>query len=123
MYSLFLANLVLILHALFIVFVIFGGLLALWSRRVIWIHLPCAVWGILIEFRGWICPLTYLENDLREAAGVSGYSGGFIEHYLTPIIYPPGLTQEIQILLGISVVFINLLVYSYVGWRWHRYRT
>lgn len=117
-----LADFVLIIHALFIVFVIFGGVLALWSHWVIWIHLPCAVWGMLIEFRGWVCPLTYLENDLRKAAGASGYSSGFIEHHLMPIIYPPGLTQEIQILLGISVVIINLVIYSYVGWCWHRDR-
>lgn len=123
MFSLLLADLVLIIHVLFIVFVIFGGVLALRWHRVIWIHLPCAVWGMLIEFRGWICPLTYLENDLRKVAGASGYSSGFIEHYLTPIIYPPGLTQEIQILLGISVIIINLVIYSYVGWCWHRDRT
>lgn len=120
MFSLLLADLVLIIHALFIVFVIFGGLLVLWSHRVIWVHLPCAVWGMLIEFRGWICPLTYLENDLREAAGVSGYSWGFIEHYLTPFIYPPGLTQEIQIFLGIFVLVINLIIYGFIGRSWHR---
>ena len=123
MLSLLLADLVLITHALFIVFVIFGGVLVLWSHWVIWIHIPCAVWGMLIEFRGWICPLTYLENDLREVAGASGYSGGFIEHYLTLIIYPPGLTQDIQILLGITVLVINLIIYGYIWWCWHRDRT
>lgn len=111
-----LADMVLVLHALFVFFVVLGGLLVLWRRRFIWLHIPAAVWGILIEFRGWICPLTYLENDLRTAAGGSGYAVGFIEHYLVPLVYPSELTHEIQVLLGLAVLFINALIYALV-WR------
>ena len=114
-----LADLVLILHAAFIVFVIFGGLLVLWRRHLIWIHVPAAAWGILIELRGWVCPLTYLENDLRVAAGGRGYAGGFVDHYLVPLVYPPGLTPGTQVLLGLAVLVINVSVYTLV---WHRAR-
>lgn len=109
-----LADLVLLLHATFILFVVFGGLLVFWRHAIAWIHLPCAIWGMLIEFKGWICPLTYLENDLRKAAGNSGYEGGFIDHYLLPIVYPPGLTTETQILLGVLVLLVNVIVYALV---------
>jgi len=111
-----LADLVLLLHATFILFVVLGGLLVFWRLGLAWLHLPCAFWGMLIELKGWICPLTYLENDLRSAAGSNGYAGGFIEHYLAPLVYPPGLTTEIQILLGLLVLFINVIIYTLV-WR------
>lgn len=117
-----LADLVLVLHATFILFVVFGGLLVFWRRRLIWLHLPAAAWGIVIEFQGWICPLTYLENDLRAAAGSSGYATGFIDHYLVPLVYPSGLTHEIQILLGLVVLIINTVIYTLV-WRKLRTRT
>lgn len=109
-----LADVVLVIHLLFIFFVVAGGLLALWKRWVAWLHLPAAIWGALIEFMGWYCPLTPLENDLRQLAGQSGYEGGFIEHYLLPVIYPDGLTREIQLMLGTIVVVINLAIYIYV---------
>jgi len=112
-----LADLVLIAHLLFIVFVIFGGLIVLKWHRTMWLHIPCAIWGVLIEFFGWICPLTYLENYFRRAGNASSYEGGFIQHYLMPIIYPQGLTTGIQILLGVIVVAINLVIYYYV-WRY-----
>jgi uncharacterized protein DUF2784 len=80
-------------------------------QKLIWLHLPTAVWGALIEFYGWICPLTYLENYLRRNQGAS-YSTGFIEHYITPIIYPSGLTREIQLILGLLVIIINVLAYT-----------
>jgi len=115
-----LADLVLVLHATFILFVVFGGLLVFWRRRLIWLHIPAAAWGILIEFQGWICPLTYLENDLRAAAGRSGYATGFIDHYLLPLVYPSALTHEIQILLGLAVLFINVVIYTLV---WRKLRT
>ena len=111
-----LADLVLLLHATFILFVVFGGLLVFWRRRVAWLHVPCAIWGMIIELQGWICPLTYLENDLRIAANTSGYDGGFIDHYLVPLVYPAGLTPGIQVLLGFAVLFVNAVIYIMV-WR------
>lgn len=115
LYSL-LADLVLSLHMVFILFVVFGGLLVLWRPGMAWFHVPCAVWGILIEFQGWVCPLTYLENDLRTAANTRGYAGGFIDHYLVPLVYPSGLTPGTQVLLGLAVLFINAMIYTLV-WR------
>jgi hypothetical protein len=107
-----LANAVVVVHALFILFVVAGGFLA-WRRRwVAAIHVPCAIWGVLIEFRGWICPLTPLENALRTRAGEAGYGGGFIEHYLLPAIYPSGLTPRMQTILGTFVLVINVLAYA-----------
>ncbi len=114
-----LADLILIVHALFIVFVIFGGLIVLKWHKVLWLHIPCAIWGALIEFFGWICPLTYLENYFRQLGNVNYYEGSFIQHYLMPMIYPPGLTTDIQILLGIIVIVINLVVYYFVWRYWY----
>lgn len=111
-----LADGVLLLHLLFILFVIGGGLLVLRRPSLAWVHLPVALWGALIEFAGWICPLTPLENTLRRMAGDAGYGGGFIEHYLLPIVYPGALTREIQIGLGLAVVAINVIVYA-LAWR------
>ncbi len=115
--TLFLADLVLIVHALFVVFVIFGGLIVLKWHKVMWLHIPCALWGALIEFFGWICPLTYLENYFLEISNGNSYDGGFIQHYLLPIIYPPGLTTGIQILLGATVIVINFIIY-WIVWRY-----
>jgi Protein of Unknown function (DUF2784) len=112
-----LADLVVGAHALFVVFVMAGGLLALRWRWVAAVHLPTAVWGALIEFKGWVCPLTPLEKSLRAAAGQAGYQGGFIEHYLLPALYPAGLTPEVQLVLGSLVVAVNLGVYGLVVWR------
>ena len=111
-----LADLMLLLHAAFILFVVFGGLLIFWRRGLAWFHVPCAVWGTLIELQGWVCPLTYLENDLRAAANTSDYAGGYIDHYLIPLVYPSGLTTDAQILLGLAVLFINAIIYTLV-WR------
>jgi hypothetical protein len=108
------ADLLVIVHFAFIVFVVLGGLLALKWWKVSFLHIPCALWGALIEFRGWICPLTPIEHHLREAAGSAGYTGGFINHYIMPIIYPTGLTREMQLSLGITVLVINLCVYGLV---------
>lgn len=119
-YALF-ADLVLLLHALFVVFVLLGGLLVLRHRKFAWLHLPCAAWGALIEFRGWVCPLTYLENDLRIAAGGTGYAGDFIGQYLLKLVYPSGLTPGVQFLLGLAVVLVNLCVYT-LAWRRTRAR-
>ena len=111
-----LADLVLIIHAAFLVFVVLGAILVFWWHKLIWLHVPCFIWGAMIEFRGWICPLTYLENYLRKAAGTGTYTDGFIEHYLMPIVYPPGLTPGIQILLGVAVLVINLVAYGLIWW-------
>jgi len=109
-----LADAVLVLHASFILFVVAGGLLVRWRRRVAWLHLPAVAWGALIEFRGWICPLTPLEIWARSRAGETGFSGGFIEHYLLAVVYPGALTRELQIALGALVLVVNALVYAWV---------
>ena len=106
-----LADLVLVVHATFILFVVLGGLLLLWQPRIAWVHIPCAIWGAWVELAGWICPLTPLEVDLRTRAGEIGYEGGFIERYVTAALYPQGLTREIQIGLGIAVVAVNVIIY------------
>lgn len=106
-----LADATMLLHFAFIAFVVFGGLLALRWRWMMWLHLPVAVWGVLIELRGWICPLTPLENHFRRLGGESGYAGGFIERYLEPVIYPPGLSAPKQLVLAGIVVLVNAVVY------------
>ncbi len=111
-----LADLVLILHLAFIVFMLLGGLFALRWRWVPVVHLPAALWGVFIEVSGGVCPLTPLENTLRIAAGASGYSGGFVEHYLIPIIYPAALSLPVQLVLGSLLALVNVLVYAFV-WR------
>jgi hypothetical protein len=109
-YNLF-ANLVLLLHLAFVLFVLVGGLFALRWRWMPWLHLPAAAWGAAVELIGLPCPLTPLENLLRRAGGESGYGGGFVEHYLLPLLYPTELTREVQWLLGGVVVVFNLIVY------------
>ncbi|MBK5511729.1 DUF2784 domain-containing protein [Pseudomonas sp. TH15] len=99
-------------HLLFILFVLFGGLLVLKWRHLIWWHLPAAAWGVIVEVFHLTCPLTYWENLMREAAGQTVYGGGFVEHYVLPVIYPAGLTPQIQLALGSVVLAINLLVYG-----------
>ena len=111
-----LADAVLVLHLTFILFVFLGGVLALRWRRLIWVHLPAACWGAVVEFTGWICPLTPLENRFRLASGAPAYSRSFIEQYLVPVIYPAGLTPGIQTALGLAVVFVNVAVYAAI-WR------
>ncbi len=106
-----LAELVVILHFGFVLFVLFGGLLVLWRRWVVWLHLPAAVWGALIELSGWICPLTPLENAFRRQGGLAGYSGGFVEHYILPVLYPHGLTRSVQLVLGLIVLALNGAIY------------
>lgn len=105
------ADLLVLFHFAFIVFVVLGGIFVLRKPRLAWLHMPCAVWGMLVEFNGWICPLTPWEQTLRLKAGDRGYAGGFIEHYLLALIYPDGLTPQIQVVLGIIVLALNLAVY------------
>jgi Protein of Unknown function (DUF2784) len=114
----FLADAVLVVHLMFVLFVGLGALLVLRWPRLAWVHLPAAVWGAYVEFSGRICPLTPLEVDLRRRAGEAGYEGGFIEHYATAWIYPEGLSREIQVGIGIAVFVVNTLLYAYVfHWR------
>lgn len=107
------ADLVAFVHFGFVLFAVLGAILVLRWRWVAWIHIPAAIWGAMIEFGGWICPLTPWENRLRDLAGQAGYAGGFVEHYLLPVLYPAGLTRSAQVVLGLSVVVINLAIY---GW-------
>jgi len=107
-----LADLILALHLVFVLFVVLGGLLVLRWPRAAWLHIPAAVWGVLIEYTGWICPLTPLENSFRTRGGEAGYSGGFIEHYIQPVLYPAGLTRGTQIVLGSFVLLLNLSAYG-----------
>jgi hypothetical protein len=108
-----LADLVVVAHLAFIAFVVAGGLLVRWRRWVAFLHLPCAVYGAAIELWGWICPLTPLENHLRRLGGERGYAGGFIEHYLIPIIYPGALTHRAQLILGVLVALLNVAIYAW----------
>lgn len=116
------ADLVVLIHITFVLFVVLGALTALRWPRMIFLHLPAAVWGALIEFKGWICPLTPLENHLRTLGGQAGYAGGFIEHYLLPLLYPSGLTRTMQSTLGIVVLAVNGLLYALVWVKWRRAR-
>jgi nitrate reductase gamma subunit len=110
------ADLVLLVHLAFVLFVVLGGLLALRWPWVAWVHVPVALYGAAIEFTGFICPLTPLEVSLRRRGGEAGYEGGFIEHYVTATLYPTGLTREVQLVLGATVLVLNGIVY-FIWWR------
>jgi len=107
------ADLVLVAHLAFVVFVALGGFLVWRWRRLAWVHVPVALWGAAIAVVGFTCPLTPLENRLQRLSGREGYQGGFIEHYVTALVYPAGLTREAQIVLGAAVLALNLAIY----WR------
>lgn len=107
------ADLILIIHLAFIIFVMLGGFLVLRRPRLKWLHLPAVVWGALSEFLGVFCPLTPLETMLRKLGGGTGYEGDFIEHYITALIYPSGLTRGIQIALGFGALLLNMAIYGY----------
>ncbi|EJO28137.1 DUF2784 domain-containing protein [Achromobacter marplatensis] len=107
-----LADLVLVAHGLFVAFVMFGGLLALWKPRIAYWHLPALAWGAMVIGMGWICPLTPLEVSLRQQAGQQGYAGGFIEHYVLGLIYPEGITRTTQIVLATLLIVGNIIVYT-----------
>ena len=112
------ADLIVLVHFAFVIFVVAGGLLALKWPKMAYLHIPAAVWGAWIGFANWICPLTPLENHLRRLTGEAGYAGGFIEHYITRILYPAGLTAGMRVMLGVAVVAVNLLVYGICFARW-----
>jgi hypothetical protein len=105
------ADAVVLLHAAFVLFVMAGGVLALWWRWIAWVHLPAVAWGVLVEYAGWICPLTPLEDELRRRAGAIAYSGDFIGRHLLPLLYPAALTRETQVLLGSLALLVNVIVY------------
>lgn len=107
-----LADALVALHAAFVLFVVSGGFLALRWRRLAWLHIPGALWGAIIEFMGWVCPLTPLENHFRRLAGEGGYQGGFIEHYLIPVLYPADYTLALRLTLGVLVVLLNAAAYA-----------
>ncbi len=112
-----LGDLVLLFHLIFIIFVLLGGFLALRWKWLPLLHLPAMAWATALEFFGWICPLTPLENWFRRASGEAGYEGGFIEYYLIPVIYPMGLTPQIQTYLGMILITVNALAYGLLWWK------
>jgi hypothetical protein len=109
-----LADLTVVAHVIFVLFVLFGGLLVIWRAAWVWIHVPAAIWGVWVELAGWVCPLTPLENWLRERGGEAVYASSFVERYLMPTLYPSSLTRETQWLLGGLVLLINAVVYAIV---------
>jgi len=111
-----LADAVVALHLAFILFVALGASLAFRRPRIVWLHVPCAAWGAWVELAGWICPLTPLEIELRRNAGLEGYSGGFIENYVIPVVYPEALTRALQVIIGAAVLMMNALLYLAL-WR------
>ena len=110
----FLTDLTVVIHFAFVVFVLCGALLLLKWPRLIWLHLPCLLWGLVVEFTGWLCPLTPLENYFREAAGLDLYAGDFVMEYLMPVLYPRDLTRELQIIFGLLVLILNAFIYGYL---------
>lgn len=117
------ADLIVLLHFAFVIFVVVGALLALRWPRVAWAHVPAVIWGALVEFTGWMCPLTPLENRLRQASGQSSYQGDFIAHYILPALYPNGLTRSDQLVLGAIALTLNIAIYAVVVIRHRRNRT
>jgi hypothetical protein len=108
------ADLIVLVHFAFVMFVVLGGLLVLWWPRMIWLHVPAVVWGVLIEFTGWICPLTPLENQLRRRHGQEPFEADFIAHYVLPALYPDGLTRSDQLFLGGLALAINAAIYTLI---------
>ena len=106
------ADIIVLAHLGFIVFAALGGFLVVRWPKFVFLHLPCALWGVLIAFGGWICPLTHLEMHFRQLSGQVGYDGGFIDHYVMPLIYPAGLTRGMQIAFGVSILSVNLYAYG-----------
>ena len=111
------ADVIVLVHLVFILFVAVGGMLVLRWPKIAWVHVPAVVWGALIELAGWICPLTPLENRLRATAGEAAFAGGFIDQYIMPIVYPAGLTRGMQLTLGAAVIAVNLVVYGSLVFR------
>lgn len=116
-----LADMVLLLHVAFILFALSGGLIILWKRWVVWIHLPVLLWASVVNLAGWTCPLTPLENALRALAGQVGYEGGFVEHYVVPLVYPDVMFRDLEMVSGLAVLACNVLTYAFVIHRIRRH--
>ena len=116
-----LADAVLLVHLGFVVFVVIGGVAILRWPRLAWVHLPAVIWAVLIEYAGWICPLTPLENALRQAGGEAAYAGGCIDHYVAIVLYPDGLSRSVQVVLGSLLLALNATVYWRLVRRWKRH--
>lgn len=110
------ADLVLLVHFLFAAFAVFGGVLAIYNSAWSWLHIPVVLWSSIVNLMSWTCPLTPMENALRIRAGQSGYSGGFIQHYVGRAVYPRGMPRRLELVAGISIVVGNALVYAGVLW-------
>lgn len=115
-----LADTILLIHLAFIVFVILGGWIVFYHRWMAWIHIPMVIWSSIVNLTRWRCPLTPLENLYRSAAGEAGYEGGFIRHYIEPLLYPEGLTYDLGILVGVFVFVWNALIYGIIVYRIRR---
>lgn len=111
------ADALVVFHLAFVGFVLLGALLVAWKPWVAWLHVPAIAWGALVEMNAWICPLTPWEQQLRRAAGQSGYEGSFVDQYLLPVLYPAGLEPRIQFVLGIVVIVVNAVLYGWIWWR------
>ena len=109
---LFFANALVVFHFGFVLFVLSGGLLVIWRKRFAFLHVPAVIWGVIVETTGWLCPLTPLENQWREAGGGVAYEGGFVEHYIMPVLYPHDITRDFQITLALLIAIINLIAYT-----------
>ncbi len=116
-----LANLVVVIHLVFVIFAVLGAVLIIWRRWIVWLHFPAFLWSVWIEFAGGICPLTPLENWFRIKAGQGGYEGDFVATYLLPVLYPAGLTRNVQFILALMVIVINVALYGSIvykrGWK------
>ena len=118
----FLADALVTFHFAFVAFVVVGGLLVLRWRRVMWFHLPAVAWGVFVEFSGWICPLTPWENRLRALGDEVTYEGGFVDHYIMPVLYPEGLTRDAQYVIGSLIFLINAACYGVILYRHYKAR-
>ena len=116
------ADTVLLLHFPFVFFAVFGGAAVLFKRQVAWFHIPTVLWSSVINLGGWVCPLTPLENYFLSKAGLAGYEGSFIGHYIEPLVYPAGMPRNLELIAGISIVLWNVLVYAFILLYWRRRR-
>ncbi len=117
------ADIVVLIHLVFVIFAVLGAVLIIWRRWIIWLHLPAFLWAVWIEFTGGICPLTPLENWFRIKAGQGGYEGDFVATYLLPVLYPAGLTRNVQLLLALMVIVINVATYGSIFYKRNRKKT
>jgi uncharacterized protein DUF2784 len=111
---------VVLLHLAFVLFVMLGGVLAIRWPWIMWLHVPAALWGVGVEFTGWICPLTPRENYLRQQSAGAGYQGDFIAQYILPVLYPTGLTRRSQVALGMFALAVNVGIYTFIVLRHQR---